>query len=158
MTLGTATRWCVAHAVRARLFPHDPQADEIVLGPKGLCLDHRFEGLNGEGVPSLVRRHRDASAVVVSVALMRSFLADEIESVAGEGGDHLSGCKRTDAAVVDAHALDGDGNTGLLLGNLFDLHRIERTFGQCFPVLDEFLDDHADNFIDAAQGFFFGAA
>jgi hypothetical protein len=53
---------------------------------------------------------------------MRSFLANEIKSVAGEGGDHLSGCKRTDAAVIDAHALDGDGDTGLLLGNLFDHH------------------------------------
>ena len=46
--------------------------------------------------------HRDASAVGVSVALMRSLLADEIESIAGEGGDDLSGCERADAAVVDA--------------------------------------------------------
>ena len=100
-----------------------------------------------------MRRNRDAPSIGVSVALMRSFLTDEIESVAGESSDYFSGCDRPDAAVVDTHGLDGDGDARFLLGNLFDLHRTLRPFGQRFAVFDGFLDDHADNFVDAAQRF-----
>src|ERR1035438_4241508 len=90
----------------ACLFLQNSQPYQALFGPKSLHLDHRFESLDGESVPSPVRRHSDAPTIHVSVPLMRSFLADEIESVAGEGCDHLSGRERTDAAVVDAHALD----------------------------------------------------
>lgn len=72
------------------LFLCNPQPDEIALSPEGLHFDHRLQGFDGEGVPSSMRRNRDAPSIGVSVALMRSFLADEIESVAGESSDYFS--------------------------------------------------------------------
>jgi hypothetical protein len=55
-------------------------------------------------------------------------LADEIKTVAGEGGNDFSGCERPDTTVVDVHGLHGDGDAGFLLGNLLNLHRIVRAF------------------------------
>jgi len=60
----------------SRLFLHEPQPDQIVLGPTGL---------------RPVRCDRHAPAVRVAVTLMRSALADEIKTIAREGGDEFSG-------------------------------------------------------------------
>ncbi len=106
----------------SRLFLHDPQPDEIRLSPASLHLNHRFQGFDGEGVPSPVRRHGHAAAVRVPIPLMRPSLAYEIEAVAVQGGDDFSGGDRPDAAIVDVHALHGDGDAGFLLGDLDDLH------------------------------------
>ena len=75
----------------SRLFLHEPQPDQVILGPTGLRPDHRFQGFEGKCVPSSVRRDRHAPAVRVALTLMRSALADEIKTIAREGGDEFSG-------------------------------------------------------------------
>jgi len=95
--------------------------------------------------------------VRVAVTLMRSGLADEIKTIASEGGDEFSGSERPEATVIDGHVLDGDRDAGLLLGNLHHFDGILWTFRQWLSLLDELLDDHANDFIDVAQRFFSGA-
>lgn len=74
---------------RELLLP-EPQADQIVLSPTGLPLDHGFQGFDGERIPSCMRRHSHTPAVRVAVTLMRSDLADEIKAIAREGGNQFS--------------------------------------------------------------------
>jgi len=66
----------------------------------------------GNVSPRPVRRDGYAPAVRMFVALMRSTLAYEIEAIAGQRGDQLTGGKRTEATIIDGHFLDGDRNAG----------------------------------------------
>ena len=65
-------------------------------------IDFRVLMVNVSPLPS-VRRHGHAAAVRVAVALVRSALADEIETIAREGGDEFSGRERPEIAIVDGH-------------------------------------------------------
>jgi hypothetical protein len=58
------------------------------------------------------------------ITRMRSDLPDEIKTIAGESGDEFSGSYCMKATVVNGHVLDGNGDAGLLPGNLLDLDGI----------------------------------
>lgn len=77
----------------------------------------------------IVWRDCNAPAIGVSVTLVRSNLADEIETVAGERRGQFSGSERLQATIVDGHAtLDDDRDPGLLLGKVVDLYAVLRAF------------------------------
>ena len=75
----------------------EPEAYAVVRGPVRLALYHRFQGLETECVAAAVRGNRHAPAVSMGVTLMRPDLADEIKTVAIEGGDQIPGGERSEA-------------------------------------------------------------
>jgi hypothetical protein len=76
-----------------------------------------------------MRRNGYTPAVVMFKPLMRSRLTSEIESVADESCDQISGGQRTEATIIDGHVLHGNRNAGCLLGYLVYLNRVVRTLG-----------------------------
>ena len=102
---------------------------EVVFGPAGLVLDHALERLPLECATCPVRGYRNAAAVGMSIALVRSNLANKIKTVTGKSCDEFAGRNRAEGALVNVHALDGNGNTGLILRHFFDLNGIAGSFG-----------------------------
>jgi hypothetical protein len=133
------------------------EAFQVVFGPARLGFYHRLQGFYRKRIASSVGRYGNPPPIRVAVALVRPFLSNEIKTVADKPGDQFSGGERPKATVVDGHGLDGDGDTGLLLGDLFDFDGILRAFGQCFPLFRELLDDHVNDFVDFGERFFAGA-
>lgn len=87
-------------------------AFQIVFGTARLRFYHRLQRFYRERIPSSVGRYGHALPVRMAVALMRSFLPDEIKTIAGKRSDGFSGSERPKATVVDGHGLDGHGDTG----------------------------------------------
>jgi hypothetical protein len=81
-------------------------------------------------------------------------IADEIRP----GGRRKNRRARGRRSVPEQSATEGrgspwrrlysDGDAGSVLGDLFDLNRIPRSFGQGLPLVDELLNNHAHHFID----------
>lgn len=124
------------------------EAFQIVFGPARLGFYRRLQGFYRKCIPSSVGRHGHAPPIRVAVALMKlkpSRVNAAISSRASE---------RPKATVVDGHGLDGDSDTGFLLGDLFDFDGILRAFRQGFPLFREFLDDHVNDLVDFGERFF----
>src|SRR6266511_2283712 len=49
---------------------HQPEAPKVVLGPACLVLDHALEGFGREGIAEMMKRHRHAPAIGVTVTLV----------------------------------------------------------------------------------------
>ena len=65
-----------------RLSFYEPQTYEVILVPAGLALYHRFQSFQGECIAATVRGYGHAPPIQVSVAQMRSGLANKIKAVA----------------------------------------------------------------------------
>jgi hypothetical protein len=107
---------------------YQPQTMEIILGPAGLVLDHALEGFGREGIARMMKRHRHAPAIGVTVTLMAAHLRASEEAVSNEGADQLTGRQTAELAVVHRHGLNGDGDQRFL-GDL-------DVFGNRLTILD----------------------
>ncbi len=78
---------------------------EVLPCPAGLLLDNRFQGFDCEGIAAGMGRYCDPASVLMVVALVRSLLANEVEAIALQGCDELPRGERTQATIVNGHAL-----------------------------------------------------
>src|SRR6266850_4160191 len=123
---------------------------EIVWGPACLVLDHALERFGREGITGMMKRHRHAPAIGVTIALVTAYLGTQEKAVTNQGGDDLPSGQTAELAVVTRHGLNRDGYQWLL-GDL-------DVFGNRLPVVDQFLNHHLDDLTDVLECLLLGIA
>jgi hypothetical protein len=86
----------------------EAEAAEVVFGPAGLILDHAFERFKRERIAGVMKRHRQAPAIGVTVTLVAPCLGAKEKAVANQGGDDLPSGQTAQLAVVNGHRSESD--------------------------------------------------
>jgi hypothetical protein len=87
----------------------ESETAQVVLGPVGLILNHALERLEGERIARMMKRHRHAPAIGVTVALVAPPLGAEREAVVNKRAYDLAGGQTAQLAVLDRDRSKRDG-------------------------------------------------